>query len=257
MRTIRSLAVLVITTTAITSAQRATTFTDDDLDRNVATQVAALSSQLKVNAADASEWRRREAEIKAVTDRLRINVDRHIESAMRPEEGSQRIEARLRTVLAGHSPNPEYGDGPLARVADVRAGRSLVVAYTVVRGPHHDTASIRGYRSDFGRFQFVAATGDDFDGYNMFKSSLVSPLADEFWLLAWGQAQTFNGKKVRFRIYSFDGQTFKTVWQPDDLLNATVQITQTGFTIERETKEPPFAIRDQYALTANGPIKVN
>jgi hypothetical protein len=45
----------------------------------------------------------------------------------------------------------------------------------------------------------------------MFTLDLPAPLHDELWLLAGGQAFTFNGAKFRFRVYSFDGLQFRRV----------------------------------------------
>ena len=243
---------LVMMMAMIGSAQQ--TQPAEQYDRDVAVRIRALSERLRFTG-DEPDLARRYAELNEVTDRLRGEVDGYIQAAVNATEGSQRIQARLRTLLAEHTPNPEYGDLPFARVADLRAARSLIVAYTIVRGPHHDSATIRGYRSDLDRFELVATTGDDFDGYNMFKTELASPLRGEFWLLAWGQASTFNGKKVRLRVYAFDGQSFRTVWEPEDMFNATLRITKSGFAIDHEVR--PDEIHDEYLLTPDGPIKIN
>jgi hypothetical protein len=226
----------------------------DEYDRDVAGRIAALSERLRFKEDD-PESAHRYIEFEPLTERIRREVDGYIHSALNATEGSQGIQARLRTVLAAHTPNPEYGDLPFARVIDIRGGRSLIVAYTIVRGFHNDSATIRGYRWDVDRFELVGTTDSDFDGYNMFKTELPSPRRDEFWLLAWGQAHTFNGKKVRFRVYAFDGQGFRTVWSPDDLFNATPHVTESGFTIDHEVRYLPYEIHDEYTLTQSGPIK--
>ena len=144
----------------------------------------------------------------------------------------------------------------------------MAVAYTVVRGPHHDWSTIRGYHWDADRFQLVATTGDDFgkynatgefEGYSMFKAVLPSPLKNELWLLAWGQAHTFNGKRVRVRVYAFDGEKFTTAWKPEDVFNADVHVTGSGFVIDHEllTATAYQKMHDVYVLTADGPIKTN
>src|SRR4030095_10641405 len=148
---------------------------------------------------------------------------------------SSDVEGRLRAVLADHIPNPEFGDEAFARVKDLRGGRSLVVAYTVTRPPHHNLATIRGYRSVQGRFELVTATGGDFADFNMFKAEIPSPISDELWLLAWGQNHTSNGAVIRFRAYSFDGGTFKTLWSPEEFFDATVTVTDRGFLIEHRS----------------------
>ncbi len=118
-------------------------------------------------------------------------------------------------------------------------------------------ATIRGYRWNLDRFELKASTGDDFAGYNMFKAELQSPQRGEFWLLAWGQAQTFNGKKVRVRVYAFDGQAFRTIWDPEDVFDATVRVIDSGFVVDHNVRYPPYQIHDEYRLTVNGPVKIN
>jgi hypothetical protein len=167
------------------------------------------------------------------------------------------LQERVRTLLADHRPNPDYGDLPFAQEADLRAGRSLVVAYTIVRPPHFNLATIRGYRADGDRFDLIATTGDDFENYSMFKVALPSPLPLELWLLAWGQAHTFNGTKIRFRVYAFDGALFRTIWAPEDMFSATINLTKTGFVIDHHERQPPYDIRDEYVLTADGVFKAN
>jgi hypothetical protein len=221
-------------------------------DREASIRIAALSQQLLADGSDRST-----TELDQLTERVRNAVDVHVQSAFASTETSQQIQDRLRAILANHQPNPEHGDLPFARMANLSAGRALVVAYAIVRGAHNDISTIRGFVSDVNRFKLIATTGEDFDGYNMFKLELASPIAGEFWLLAWGQAQTFNGSRVRLRLYAFDGRGFRTVWEPDDLFSATVRATGQGFAIDHEVREPPFTVHDEYRLTFNGPIKVN
>ena len=81
-------------------------------------------------------------------------------------------------------------------------------------------------------------------------------LTGEVWLLVWGDAHTFNGRLVRFRVYAFDGYAFQTVWAPEDMLSATVTFTSTGFSIAHELRELPYELTDDYALTVDGVIKI-
>ena len=79
----------------------------------------------------------------------------------------------------------------------------------------------------------------------MFKAELRSPVPGEFWLLAWGQAQTFNGKKVRCRVYAFDGEAFRTMWSPEDVFDATIEVTDPGFTVEHVTRPERALLREE------------
>jgi len=140
-------------------------------------------------------------------------------------------------------------------VKDLRRGRSLIVAYTVKRPPHHDLATIRGYRDVQGRFELAAVTGDEFAGFNMFKTEIPSPIAGELWLLAWGQGHTSNGPIMRFRAYSFDGVTLKTVWSAENFYDAKVTIKGRGFLIEHRPNRAPYMTKDEYIVSPDGPVK--
>jgi hypothetical protein len=225
----------------------------DQYDRHAAERVNELSRPLRVGSGAGDQIRRQRD---AVTERIREELDRYLSNGVAPNEASGQIQARLRKVLVDHKPNLEYSDAPFARAVDLRAGKSLIVAYTIVRPPHHDSATIRAYRASLGHFQLVSTTGSDFDGYGMFKIELRSPLAGEFWILAWGQAHTFNGRKVRFRVYAFEGEQFRTVWSPDDMFGATVRATQFGFSIDHNVEAPPYEVHDEYGLTPEGRIKL-
>ena len=118
---------------------------------------------------------------------------------------------------------------------------------------------IRGYRVLPIGIEPVATAGKDFSGYGMYTADLRSPFVGELWLLVWGQGHTFNGKRVRFRIYSFDGERFNTVWSPEDMLDAEVTLTDSGFSIAHRLKNelPWRLVRDDYVVTAQGAVKVS
>jgi hypothetical protein len=103
----------------------------------------------------------------------------------------------------------------------------------------------------------VAVTGDDFARYNMFKAEIPSPIAGELWLLAWGQGHTSNGAVIRFRVYSFDGDTFKTVWSPEDFFGAEVTLTDRGFLIDHIPRQANYPTKDEYMVTPEGPVRVS
>ena len=59
------------------------------------------------------------------------------------------------------------------------------------------------------------------------------------------------------RVYSFDGQTFRKLWTPEDVFGPTLRLTDTSFVIDHEIRAPPWILHDEYALTVNGPVKTN
>ncbi|MGH9386616.1 MAG: hypothetical protein ACRD2N_20280 [Vicinamibacterales bacterium] len=254
MRTRKAVLLLSIMGAVTVGAARLTQSLSER-DHDEAARITRLSSGLFFRG-DEADAGRRLAEMDWLTDRLQREVDRYIQTTFTVAHDPDGIQRRLRTLLGAHAPNPEFGDLPFTRLAGLRFGSSLIVAYTLVRGPHHNLATIRGYRATREGFELVATTGDDFEGYGMFKAELQSPIDDEFWLMAWGQAHTFDGRRVRFRIYAFDGEAFKTMWSPEDLFDAEdPHITGLIFSIDHRVRQPRYDIHDEYLLTASGPIK--
>jgi hypothetical protein len=114
---------------------------------------------------------------------------------------------------------------------------------------------VRGYRRTLAGFELVAVTARDFEGFNMFMKELRSPIPNQLWMLAWGQAHTANGKFVRCRVYAFDGETFKTMWSPEEMFRADVRVWESGLAIDHYVR--PNDIHDEYLITPNGPLKTN
>ena len=221
-------------------------------EQDISARVGALVDRLNYRDDDPADRNRYYDQLETVTRELRERVDDYLAGVIKPSDESPQITARLNRLLR-RQPNPNYGDAPFATKADLRAGKSLLLAYTIVRPPHHDVATIRGYVETADGYRLAAVTGDDFDGYHMFKRELRSPLLGEAWLMAWGQSLTGNGKIVRFRLYAFDGESFRTLWSPDDMFNAEIRFTDAGFSIDHDRR--PLEIHDEYSLTPNGPLK--
>lgn len=242
--------VLLIAALAPVTVSRQKSTLDEQQLQEVRARINKLSEGLRTTEAITTD-------LDPIQLQIRAEIDGYIRTAFNPSQTtSNEVEERLRSVLADHRPVPEYGDEAIARVKDLRRGRSLIVAYTITRPPHHDLATIRGYRSVQGRFELVAVTGSDFSRYNMFKAEIPSPIEGELWLLAWGQRHTANGPIIRFRAYSFDGGTFKTVWSPEDFYDARVTITDRGFVVEhRSPARAPYTTKDEYVVTPMGPIR--
>jgi hypothetical protein len=254
MRNLRWTSLFVLACCVVGLAQQQTTPVQQR-DREIKAQVATLLARLQYSDADRADKDRYYDELEAVTQSVRDQIDKYVQTVVDPRETAQQIQDQLRALLP-RAPNPQYGDPPFALVADLPTSRSLLVAYTIVRPPHHDSATVRGYRRTLNQFELVAVIPpQDFDGFSMFKRELRSPLAGDLWIMAWGQAEGANGKIVRFRVYAFDGQTFRTVWSPEEMFNANVRFTETGFVIDHYRR--PYDIHDEYLLTANGPIKTN
>jgi hypothetical protein len=245
----QALLMLLVATTVDIWAQQSTS------DRQITDRIADLTARLQVSDPPASWY----SELDGWTQRFVVEIDSYIQGTFRPDEGAQRLQTKLRALLAAQVLNPAYGDLPLVQLADLPSGRILLVAYTIVRGPHHDLPVVRGYRWDADRFRLVGGAAEDFTEYNMFKAVLPSPIKSELWLLTWGQAHTFNGKKVRIRIYAFDGHVVTTIWNPEDVFNADVRVTANGFVVDHYLldQRPWREVHDEYVLTPAGPVKSN
>ena len=102
------------------------------------------------------------------------------------------------------------------------------------------------------------STGSDLDGYGLFVRSLPSPLAGEEWFLAWGPLSGYNGTRDRLRVYAFDGEKFRTVWSPDDFLDASVVVTSLGFSVKHldiahySANRPPYGVVDEFVPVGDG-----
>jgi hypothetical protein len=232
------------------AAQAQSRFQSNDAEATV----KALTDRLRFREADPTDRRRYYEEMADATARLRTAIDRYI-AGLVSTTSSDVIQAMLRTVLSQHKPLADYGDDVFAQAAELSVGRSLLVAYTIVRPPHHDIATIRGYRATVDGFELVATAGDDFEGYGMFKRALPSPFPGELWMMAWGQAHTFNGTRIRFRVYAFDGLAFRTMWSPEDMFNATVRFTDAGFAIDHDVPLTGGHVHEEYAITQAGPVR--
>jgi len=170
----------------------------------------------------------------------------------------------LRDLLQGFQVDSEYASEPFALSRDLREGPAVVAAYMLPLGAAspQTACTIRGYRNVNGQMLLAATTGSEMDGYFLNTLSLTAPVTGEAWVLAWGKSATFNGTRIRFRLYSFDGEKFKTMWAPEDMFNATIRFEGDGFVIDHldakryYASEPgPLYIRDEYVLLANGPAR--
>lgn len=202
--------------------------------------------------------------VKSSRDVLTAQVHAEIDSLVASHASTivqaNAIEAQIRGALSVQPYNREYNSPPFSRASTLRAGPSVLAGYTLTRDGHETTMSLRGYRMVSGRLTLTATTGADFDGYGFFITELASPVSGEMWVLVWGQHLTFNGSRVRLRIYSYDGEQFQTRWAPEDLLDAHIRVTPDGFSVDHldveryySIRRPPYILQDDYRLTPNGP----
>ena len=218
-------------------------------DHSIADRIAALSARLQ----DMTPF---EAEGRDFADGIRKEVMAFIEGDLVPSDPIELSQARLLTILRRLWTDSTSSEAPKLRWRRLRHGRGLLVAYSLQWEPHHDSPTLTAFSDAGGTLNQVASVGKDFEGYGLYTHDIASPADGVMWALAWGQAHTFNGQKMRYRIYSFDGATLETVWAPDDMISATLEVLPDGFAITHLIREDRTNRTDQYKVTPNGLVRV-
>jgi hypothetical protein len=98
---------------------------------------------------------------------MREQVDMVVAS-IPPSASSADAQASVRRVLAKHVATEKgYFDAPLARIADLRAGRSMLVAYGLHIEGRNPVAVVQGYAEGPGRTFQVTSDLKAFEGRTM------------------------------------------------------------------------------------------
>jgi hypothetical protein len=73
-----------------------------------------------------------------------------------------------------------------------------------------------------------------------------------------GGAFIANGSWCYLEAFAFDGQQFRVLWRPDPMAAASIDMTRAGFAVTHHRRDfsPPGSVRDEYAITVNGPVKI-
>jgi hypothetical protein len=149
------------------------------------------------------------------------------------------------------------------------SGRYLVIGVDVPRigPPPEDALSLRAYKESAGQFRLVAdaelvrAEG----GVTQTMSSLhvaalrSQPVSGEFWFLAWARVNSAEGFAISLRLYRFDGTQFRTVATTGNVRvksDQAVRTTPQGFSVAT-VDESQSAVIEEYAVTANGPVRLD
>jgi hypothetical protein len=222
----------------------------------IAQQHDALAERKIANLSKRLETANNERDRAALAADVRSELKAFVEHSLHESDAAQTIEQRLGHVLRTQHPDQEESDSPKARVVNLKYGRSVVLTYSVVRPPHFDLPTLTAFTEVGGDFRQVATTGDDLEGYTMFTHALPSPSKDVMWLLVGGKAFTFNGSRYRFRVYTFDGDRFETMWSPDDVYDATIHLSADGFSLTHTPRRQEPPVTERYRITLNGLTQV-
>jgi hypothetical protein len=210
------------------------------------------------------------------TRRLLREVDGFVAETFLPGTATaDRVKAGLDALLSH-----KKGDlqGSVAFLVNLPAGHFLITGVEVTRGGgaiSEDAISFRAYREAGGQFVTVADADyppysgdvheDGFGPLVFLNAEALSsqPVASEFWFIAWAHVASPSPPKVTTYLFGFDGEMFRTLWATDPFITPhvkqAIQVTPGGgFTLRRMLDFRAWTvINEQYAVTVDGPQKVN
>jgi hypothetical protein len=243
---------------------------------NHADAVAKLSAQLRWHdEAGRSEYERTKEE---TTNNLLSEIDNFVSVSFSPAATTaDQVKVGLDAFL-GHKPGGVVQN--VAFLANLPNGKFLIVGVEIWRGGlaiAEDAVSFRAYKQSGDKFVFTTHTEDlhSSDAENPYLTSLcakvlASPLSmvGEFWFIAWAEVPPKTPPTVNIRLYAFDGERFRTVWAPKDVVSessdSAVQLTSNGFTVSTlvdptgmAAGSPTVVIHEQYDLETDGPHKLD
>lgn len=165
-----------------------------------------------------------------IVTRLENLVRRRIGSVLRSSNSSaEAITEAIRGLqgedLALH-PNPGETNTPFAEYSKVNGERTLLVAYTILRGGEGIPDSLPVldfYVQTSSEWELKDTAPTDLTASTLFIRRMDSPLAGELWYLVWGNRLGDTGTRLRIRLYAFNGAKVRTVWKSSDLTHGVMQ----------------------------------
>jgi hypothetical protein len=129
----------------------------------------------------------------------------------------------------------EFTNTPFAEVFVLNRRQNLAVAYTILRGgvaipdsePYLDF-----YTENGGKWELKGTAATDLQSSSLFVRRLAGPFPEQSWYLVWGNRLGESGSRLNMRLYGFDGNSVRTIWQRDDLEGGTVEVTDNSVTLE-------------------------
>jgi len=165
----------------------------------------------------------------------------------------------------------------VAFFSELASGRFLIVGVELPRGGpaiSEDVVCFRAYRAQGDRFTFVATSEflHSSDPNNDALTSLQAQrlpaptLEREAWFLAWAMVPPRSPYTVAMRLLAFDGETFRTLWAPKDVVSTsvadTVSVLPSGLTVnalfaaDGNAAHATELLHQQYLLTIDGPQQI-
>lgn len=230
-------------------------------------RIQQLSRQLRVESAE-------DAKAFTVENRDRVTaltideIAKHtIDELARESLNLKGLREQLRQLNGGRKMSTEYSGAPYILTGSIDNQATVVTAAVLLRGGDgspDSKAIIQGYRHTQGSWKLVDQTGDEFDRHGLFITEIGSTRRAQQWFLVHGELLGGNGKMVRMRLYSFNGESFKVLWSPPDQLKAAFSVTDRVLTVsfldaERyyQVQQPPYTRTERWALTDSGVQKLS
>ncbi len=240
-----------------------------------ASRIASLSNQLRWH--DEVGRQRYAAARDGLTRQILNEIDGFISDSFRPDNATaDQVKSGLDTVLG-----KKQGDrrNNFAFLLDLPSGQFLIAGVELWRGGEaiaENAISIRAYRVAESKFVPVADASDLSSSYpdnpyleDLHASVLTTPSAAEgFWFIVLADVPPQSPPSVAVRIYAFDGEGFRAIWVPKNILAETVesavQITDDGFILQRlvdksgvAAHSPETVVHERYLVSAEGVQKLN
>ena len=236
------------------SASVTETTTLESVTRDYLARLHTGFDQIQDAEVDAVRIQRLENEL---TARIHTVVDAFVAEAFDPRRIDRKTVAEsVRRVF----PRAALYDPVFAFVGEMPGGgRRLAIVYSLLKdhNGHASSLTVRMYEEVDARFRYVDAIGG-FDHYSSISVvELRPPVVGDMHFLVWGKVTTANGPNTGMRIYAYDGQRFRTVWEPENVWgNFTVDVQPRGFTVKGSYYREDRLRDEEYLLTADGVLLI-
>jgi hypothetical protein len=186
-------------------------------------------------------------------------VDDYIQTVYKPDVGT---EAAIKGDLSKLWPNSS-GLRPDALRYNFGGRDHLFVLYMMSQGgAGYSKPYLKAFKGELGRFVLSATADTDFDDHtqaHLERLKSVTPQETLFAVSA--RHSTANGlPRIRYRVYAYDGNSFRVVWAPDYFLDARISVEGDRIRVNRVDRDryyganptPPYRWIEEYVVGEAG-----
>jgi hypothetical protein len=160
------------------------------------------------------------------------------------------LSAAIKTLQGKLAPSEIVSNTPFSRFVTVNGIRSAVAAYVVAEGGVGipDTHPLlEFYSRDNGTWKLKAQapTESDFESRTFFVSPIDLGLSNETFFLVSGFQIGDTGTRLRVKLYAYNGESVRTVWERDNLTYGTVNLSKDVITLDYSRKYHSVNASDQ------------